>query len=319
MRVTLIIIILSFFVACQREQPASSSKTYILQTDWFAQPEYAGFYQALALGYYEEAGIKIEIQEGGPNTGPLNRLLTGRAHFMNARSESAIVSVARGLPVRFVGVTLQHNPEAVLSHAEQAITDFRQLDGKSIMADLSAPWIRYIQHKYDISINLLPHNFGISHYLSDQSFVMACFLTNEPYFVRQQGANPSVLPVWESGFDSYRGILVHQELVDAEPEMVKKFVEATHRGWYSYLYEDPSPAHDLIAQRNPNMTPEFMDFIFRQIQEYGLVDGRPRAAENIGAFNESRMREQIEILKNIELIGNKIEFDDVFSMVTQVD
>jgi NitT/TauT family transport system substrate-binding protein len=285
------------------------------QSDWFAQPEYAGFYQALATGLYRKYGLDVTIVEGGPNADPLKRLLLKRCDFMNIRSDNAIVAYSRGMPIRFVGVTMQHNPQGILSHAENPITDFKQLDGKRVMVDVGAPWIEFIEKKFNITIIRMPHNFGFSHYLNDQSFIMQCFVTNEPYYVRKHGANPVVLPMWKSGFDVYRGILVQADFMEKNPEVVNAFVSATQEAWHDYLYGDPTPAHKLIAERNSQMTPDFMEFIRKSMIEYGIVDGQPNDPENIGKMDPIRLQEHIEVLFDLKVIEKKFEFSEVFPIL----
>ncbi|MDD4349025.1 MAG: ABC transporter substrate-binding protein [Opitutales bacterium] len=285
----------------------------VLQTDWFAQPEYAGFYQALAAGIYEAHGLKVTILEGGPNADPMKRLALKRAHFINARSDDAIVAVARGMPVRFVGVTLQHNPQAILSHEANAIRRFEDLDGKRIMVDVGAPWIRYLEKKYGIEMQLMPHNFGLNHFLSNPDFVMQCFLTNEPYYVRQKGAVPHVLPMWESGFDAYRGIIVHEDFLKSYPDVVRRFVQATHEGWHSYLYGDYHPAHRLIAERNPMMTDDFMEYIRKSLFQWGIVSGEGNDPSVIGSVDNERLSQQIEILHELGVIEKKVDLASVFA------
>lgn len=305
--------------ACERRPEATPSKpgevprvSLVFQSDWFAQPEYAGFYQALATGRYADYGLDVTILEGGPNADPTKRLLLKRCDLMNIRADDAIVAHARGMPVRFIGVTMQHNPQGILSHAEHAITDFRQLDGRRVMVDVGAPWIDYIESKYDIQLIRMPHNFGLSHFLNDPKFIMQCFVTNEAYFVRQKGANPHVLPIWESGLDTYRGILVHAETWETKRPALEAFVRATQEAWHEYLYEDPAPAHDLIAQRNERMTPELMEFIRQSMLDYGIVDGKPNHPANIGRLEADKVQSNVDILHQLGVIDKKVDIFELF-------
>jgi NitT/TauT family transport system substrate-binding protein len=303
-------------VSCGRKTPDAGNESGLVpvtfQSDWFAQPEYAGFYQALATGRYAQHGLDVTIVEGGPNADPMKRLLLKRCDFINGRSDDALVSFARGMPLRMVGITMQHNPESILSHAENPITDFRQLDGRRIMTNVAAPWLDYIERRYNIRVVRMPHNFGLSHFLNDQQFIMSCFLTQEPFYVREQGADPVVLPLMESGFDTYRGILAHADTVRDRPEVVRAFVQATHEAWHDYLYGDPSPAHALIASRNPAMTPEFMAFIRQNLLDYGMITGNPSDPANIGKMDEARLKTQIDQLHELGLIEKKFDFREVF-------
>jgi len=322
MRIFTVIISLGFaslLVSCKPDSQTSikdSASTeltpIVFQSDWFAQPEYAGFYQALATGLYKKYGLDVTILEGGPNTDPTKRLLLKRCDVMNIRADDAIVAYARGMPVKFIGVTMQHNPQGILSHEEHAITDFKQLDGKRVMVDVGAPWIDFIEQKYGIRIIRMPHNFGLNHYLNDENFIMQCFVTNEAYFVRQKGAHPHVLPMWESGLDTYRGIMIHADSWEHNRPAMEAFVKATEEAWNDYLYHDPSPAHQLIAQRNEQMTPELMDFIHDSMKEYGIIDGKPNSPRNIGKMDRDFIQANINALYDLKVIDKKFEISELF-------
>jgi NitT/TauT family transport system substrate-binding protein len=242
----------------------------------------------------------------------MKRLLLGRCDLINARADDVMVAFSRGMPLRFAGVTMQHNPQAILSHRAHAITDFRQLDGRRIMVDVSAPWVDFIERRYDIRVQRMPHNFGLSHYLNDERFIMQCFLTNEPYYVEKAGADPVVLPMWESGYDTYRGVVVTDDTWGKRPEAVRAFMAATREAWADYLYGDPSPAHQLIASRNPQMTAEFMDFIRSQLLEHGIIDGRPSSAANIGRLETGRLEVPHQALFELGVIEKKVDFEVLF-------
>ena len=284
----------------------------VFQSDWFAQPEYAGFYQALATGLYEKYGLDVTILEGGPNTDPIKRLLLKRCDAMNTRADDAIVAFTRGMPVKFIGVSMQHNPQGILSHEENAITRFEQLDGRRVMVDLGAPWIEYIEKKFKIQLVQMPHNFGLSPYLNDKDFVMQCFVTNEAYFVKQKGANPHVLPLWESGLDTYRGVMIHTDAWEQKREAFEAFMKATTEAWYDYLYNDPSPAHNLIAERNERMTPELMEFIRNSMIDYGIIDGKPNDPSNIGKMDRTFIQSNMNTLYDLQVIDKKFEISELF-------
>jgi NitT/TauT family transport system substrate-binding protein len=313
------VLTLGFFTGCNRSSTDTGKAgdgegltPLVFQSDWFAQPEYAGFYQALATGLYKKNGLDVTILEGGPNTDPMKRLVVKRCDLMNIRSDDAIVAYARGMPVRFIGVTMQQNPQGILSHGENAITDFRQLDGRRVMVDVAAPWVSFLERKYGIAIERMPHNFGLSHFLNDKTFLMQCFVTNEPYFVRQQGAEPHVLPIWESGLTTYRGILVHADSWEQKRPALEAFVRATHEAWHDYLYGDPAPAHRLIAERNSSMTPELMDFIRNSMLEYGIIDGRPNDPANIGRLERVVVQNNLDLLFDLGVIDKKFDISGLF-------
>src|ERR1017187_2015988 len=106
----------------------------VFQTDWFPQAEHGGFYQALAKGFYREAGLDVEILPGGPGATIKLSVAKGLADFGMYRSDDVIVAAGRGLPLIIVGAVLQHDPEALLVHASSPVKTLQDLNGHSVIA-----------------------------------------------------------------------------------------------------------------------------------------------------------------------------------------
>ena len=303
---------LTLLNGCARNEPETvtkAGKTFtriILQSDWFAQPEHGGFYQALANGYYEEAGLEVEIRQGGPNAMPAAKLIAGQVHFAFGRSYEGILRVARGVPLLMVGAFLQHDPQGIMSHEENPVNSFEDLDGKNIMAMPGMAWIDMLKMKYNIEFGVIPHDFGMERFINDKTFIMQCFVTNEPYYVRRKGAHPKTLLISSSGFDPCHVIYTTQQFARDNPEIVRAFVAASIRGWRDYITGDPSPANKLIAARNPRMTADFMAFVRHALIENKLVAGYPERGEYIGLFSPARMEEQMQDLLSVDLLDKPL-------------
>jgi NitT/TauT family transport system substrate-binding protein len=283
--------------------PEDAPFEIILQTDWFPQPEHGGFYQALANGYYEEAGLKVTILPGGPNAMSTQKVLKGRAHFAMNRADTIHSLVVRDVPVVMVMATLQHDPQALMLHASNPIDSLGELDGQQVMAIPGLAWIRWIEATYGIELEIIPHDFGMERFINDPDFIQQCLLTNEPFYVRQAGVEPNVLPLRESGFDPYHGIYCLKEFAESHPEEVRRFVQASVKGWRDFILNDPSPAFQLIAARNPKMTPEFMAFSHRTLQEMKLVTGSAPDGEAVGTLDPTRLDSMVAELQRLGLVG----------------
>lgn len=270
-------------------EPSAPPDSIVLQTDWFPQPEHGGFYQALAKGYYSEAGIEVTILPGGPNSMGVQKVLRGRAHFAMHRADAVYTLHQREVPVVMVMATLQHDPQAILLHAQNPIDSLAELDGTSLMAIPGLPWIDWLKAYYGIDFHIIPHDFGMERFLNDPSFIMQCLLTNEPYVVRQAGVEPKLLPLRESGFDPYHGIYCLRSFAAEQPGLVRRFVQASRRGWRDFIHGDPRPAFDLIAERNSRMTPEFMRFSYRQLKDRQLVTGKDSSEDQTGHLDPQRL------------------------------
>ncbi len=289
-----ILIILLLTLGCGRNdelQPEDSAlKKVVLQTDWFAQPEHGGFYQALAKGFYREAGLSVEILQGGPNAMSTQKVIRGSAQFAMNRADAVCKMVSRNIDVKMVMSTLQHDPQGILLHDSNPVRSLKDLDGKQVMAIPGLSWIRWIEAKYGIQLEIVPHDFGLQRFLNDESFIQQCLLTNEPFYAQLAGAQPRVLRLRESGFDPYHGIYCLSSLLEDDPDLVRRFVHASIRGWKDFILNDPQPALDMIAARNPRMSQEFMNFCYQSMRSEELVTGEEPSGDQVGTMDPSRMR-----------------------------
>lgn len=293
-----------FFTSCtpSKPSPEDAAVDIILQTDWFPQPEHGGFYQALAKGYYEQAGLEVTILPGGPNAMSTQKVLKGRAHFAMNRADTIHSLSVRDVPIVMVMATLQHDPQALMLHAENPIDTFEELDGQQVMAIPGLAWIRWIEATYEIELEIIPHDFGMERFINDPAFIQQCLLTNEPYYVRQAGVEPKVLPLRESGFDPYHGIYCLKAFADSHPETVERFVEASMKGWRDFILNDPTPAFELIAGRNPKMTPQFMAYSYRTLKAMNLVTGGEPDGRQVGMLEPARMEAMVRELRRLGLV-----------------
>jgi len=291
---------------CARKEavvsPATGLRKVVLQTDWFPQAEHGGFYQALAKGYYREAGLDVEILPGGPGATIKLSVAKGIADFGLYRSDDVIVAASRGLPLVMVGAVLQHDPEALLVHDESPVRSLRDLQGRSVIAPPSMTWIPYVKKKYGIEFDLRPLNYGLAVFFADQDAIQQCMMTSEPYFAEQRGVRVRTVPLAGSGYDPYHTIMCRRELVRTSPEVVRAFVAASIRGWRDYLEGDPAPAHALIRQRNPQMSTGQLAYSRNALIVHALVSGDPARGERIGQISVARIQQQIDVLTEVKIL-----------------
>ncbi|MGC9450740.1 MAG: ABC transporter substrate-binding protein [Oceanipulchritudo sp.] len=293
-------------VGCGRAGPGEQTGTLpdrvVLQTDWFPQPEHGGFYQALARGFYEEAGLEVEILPGGPNAMSTQKVLRGTAHFAMNRADMVFSLASRGVPVRMVMSTLQHDPQAVMLHAENPVNRLEDLDGATVMAVPGLTWIKWLEARYSIRLKIIPHDFGIERFLNDPGFIQQCLVTNEPFYVRQAGVEAKVLPLRESGFDPYHGIYCLDSFAEANPDVVRRFVHASIRGWRDYILNDPAPALRMISALNPKMSPGFMEFSHGALRSENLVTGEDPTGARVGRLEPARLEALAREMKSLGLV-----------------
>jgi NitT/TauT family transport system substrate-binding protein len=295
--------------------PAGPALTPVsLQADWYAEAEEGGNYQALARGFYREAGLDVNILNGGPGGFPFQKVASGNADFALGRSDDVILAVSRGhLPLVIVCAYMERDPMSVLVHEGSPVRDFPDLAGRYMMADPTSAWISYLKAKYRMDFGIIPLNYGLGQFMADPNFIVQGFATSEPYYIRQKGGNSRTLLIADSGYNPYRVIYANAGFVREHPAAVRAFVAATLRGWADFLGGDPAPAEKLILERNEAMTDDFMKFSMGALKENHFVSGDPARGERLGLITRRRMQEQVDLFVRLKIIDAPLPLDQFVS------
>ncbi len=286
-----------------------------LQTDWYAQPEHGGHYQALATGLYEDAGLDVDILEGGPNALPLQRVAGSRVEFGFSRADDVITAIDRGMPLVMVAAYLQHDPQALMLHAGDPAESWSDLDGRRVMAMPGSAWIDYLEHTHGIELEIVSLDYGLGRFLADPEMIQQCFVSNQPFHARREGAEVETWLIADSGYDPPHVVFTHRDFLENHPETVAVFVEASIRGWEDYLDNDPAPADSLILGRNAQMSPEFIAFAREILTKRHLVTGDPEEGAEIGRLDPGRMATLLADMRKIGLIESDLTVDEVMADV----
>ncbi|MEI7800461.1 MAG: myristoyl transferase [Opitutaceae bacterium] len=294
--------------------PASASSALVkvrFQTDWFPQPEHGGYYQALAKGYYAAEGLDVEILPGGPNAQVMSSVAVGRADLGMTNGDDVIVAVARGVPIKMVAAEMQRDAQGILFHAEHPIRSLQDLQGKTVMAGAGSTWIEVVRQKLGVKFNLIPLVGDLARFVNNPEFVQQCFVTNEPYFVGQRGVPVGALLIANDTYEPYRVMFAGQAFLALHPEVVAKFVRASLRGWIDYLTGDPAPANKLLAAKRSDLTPEFMAYSIKAMNDYQLVLGNAAKGERAGLLTAARLTKQIALLQEIGVLDKPVAVNEV--------
>src|SRR4051812_31757720 len=312
-----LILILGLAVAlagCSKKADTAAAPGLVkirFQTDWFPQPEHGGYYQALAKGYYAAEGLDVEILPGGPNAQVMAGVATGRADLGMTNGDDVIVAVARGVPVKMVGAEMQRDAQGILFHSEHPLRSLTDLEGKTLMAGAGSTWIQVVQKKMGVKFNLLPLVGDLARFMNDKNFVQQCFVTNEPFFARQRGADVGALLIASDSYEPYRVMFTSQKFLAEHPEVVAKFVRASVKGWVDYLTGDPTPANQLLVAKRSDLSPEFMAYSIKAMNDYKLVAGDPAKGEFTGQLTPARLQKQINLLQEVGVLDKPVKVEDV--------
>jgi len=303
---------------CSREKPAAGAgpqpTPVVLQTNWYAEAEHGGYYEALAKGYFRDENLDVRIVQGGPGAYPVQRVVTGQVQFALARSDDLMMAAQQKFPVLIVSAQLEHDPQVIIVHSESAVNGFRDLDGKSIMAEPGSAWISYLEQKYSIHINTIPENYEIAQFLADKNFIQQGFLTSEPFVFDQLKVPTRSMLISDSGYDPYRVLFCSRDFAHSHPDVVRGFVRASIRGWQDCLRSDPSPGDRLITRDHPETTPAILAYSWARLKSAHIVDGDAAKGERIGLITRRRLEAQIAILHQLGLLSGDIGVDEFASL-----
>lgn len=290
-----------------------------LQMDWYPQAEHGGFYQALAKGFYAESGLDVEILPGGPGAFIAQKLATGRVDVAIGRSDDVFTAVEQGLPLVIIGVFMQRDPLCLLLHEDDPVRDFSGLDGRAVMAHPGAAWVRHVEARHGISINLVPMNYGLARFLADPSFIQQGYVTNEAFVARRAGARVRTLLIADSGNESLRVITTHRAFLRENLPALRTLVAQSLRGWDDFMHGDPTPARALIRARNERLDDEIFTHAREAMRTHRLVDGDPARGEAPGRMSRARLQRQLDQLRELKLLRPDFVLEDAVSFAAQPD
>jgi NitT/TauT family transport system substrate-binding protein len=265
-------------------------------TNWKAQAEHGGYYQAVATGIYKKYDLDVTIRMGGPQINHPQLLASGVIDFnMGSNCFSALNYVKNNIPMVCVGTVFQKDPQVLIAHAGQGNDSLSAMRGKPIMISpvARAGYWQFLRVKYGYTDDQIrTYTFNMAPFLADQSAIQQGFVTSEPYKIERAGAKIVVHLLADAGYSSYATTIeTSWKLVNDKPEVVQRFVNATIEGWYSYLYGDPTPAHALIKKDNPEMTDDQIAYSLGAIKRHGLVDSGDADKLGIGAMSSARWKD----------------------------
>jgi NitT/TauT family transport system substrate-binding protein len=262
--------------------------------DWVAEPEYGGYYEAIAEGIYQKYGLDVTIVQGGPQVNTAQLLVLGKVNFdITSNAFLALNFAQQNIPFTVVAAGFQKDPDALIAHPGQGNDSFEELRGKpiAVSTDTRASWWLYLQNKYGYSDSQIrSYGFSLTPFFTNKQDVQEAYVTDEPYLVHQAtGEWPVVMALPDSGFNGYASLIATSDkLMKDNPALVQRFINASAEGWYDYLYKDPKPAFAAIKAANPDMTDGLIQYGYDQLKTRGIVDSGDTKTLGIYAMTDAR-------------------------------
>ena len=280
---------------------AAAADKVTLATNWLAQPELGGFYQALADGTYAKAGLDVTIKPGGPMVNNRPLLAFGRVDFLiGTNLLQAFDAVKQRIPTKVVAAFFQKDPQCILAHGDGPYRTWNDLKRAPLLMGNSGRQTFFLwmnsAHGFPRA-NLRPYNHSLAPFLNDKTAAMQGYATAEPMCIEEAiGTAPRVFLLADHGWNSYSTVLeTRVELIEERPELVQRFINASVLGWQQYLEGSDSAAADaLIKKENPAMTDGQIEFSRQKMRELGLIESGEALEQGVGVMNIQRVREFYE-------------------------
>ncbi len=309
--------------ACSKPAgPAAGSGPTAIRfaTDWRAEAEQGGYYEALANGEYEKRGLKVTIVPGGPGVN-VPQLVASGAVEMGVGSNSFIVMnlAAEHVPVKAVAAFMQKDPQVLIAHPDAGIKSLADMKGHPILlsdASVTAFWV-WLKAKYGFTNDQVrKYTFNNAPFLADKRLVQQGYLTSEPYTLEKEAhLKPAVFLLADEGYPGYAGlVLASDRLLTANPAVIKAFVAATAAGWQSYLHGDPAPGDALILKDNPEMTADVLAQAREKMRTYGIIDSGDAAKSGLGAMTDERWSEFFKMASDKGVFPRTMDYKAAYAL-----
>lgn len=235
-------------LASEPSQSTPPLDAVTLQLKWKHQFQFAGYYAAIAQGFYREVGLEVSMVESDDHVEPVRAVLDGHAHFGIGASELVVLRT-QGAPVVVLASIFQHSSLVLLAKQNGEIRHIHDLVGKRVMLEPhSNELLAYLKDEGITADQLIlyPHVSNPLPLINGEVDAMSAYITDEPYLLEERGINYHIFSPRSGGIDFYGDTLfTTEQQIARHPERVRSFLKATLRGW-TYAFTHVDEIVDLI-------------------------------------------------------------------------
>jgi NitT/TauT family transport system substrate-binding protein len=294
---------------------AHAADKVVFLTNWYAEAEHGGFYQALAEGIYRKHGLDVTIRMGGPQVNVYQLLLAGQADLIMGYDIATLNAVDQGLPLVTVAATFQRDPAVMIAHPD--VKDLADLKTRTLLIGQASettfwPWLKA---KYGFTdAQKRPYSFSVQQFLADKDVAQQGYATSEPYSIEKAGVKPKVFLLASYGYPPYaETIVATDKTVAQKPDVIRRFIEASALGWKSYL-ANPAPGNALIKRDNPQIEDDLLAFSVAKMKEFGLVTGRDAAKQGILTMTDARWKATYDFMLHAGLVRHPFDYHKAYTL-----
>ncbi len=319
LRLAAVAVLAALAAACSpaagKKQTGVDTETQIrFATDWRAQAEQGGFYQALATGEYAKRGLDVTIVQGGPGVNVPQLLASGAVEMGMGSNSFIVLNLAQEkVPVKAVAAFMQKDPQVLMAHPDTGVKSIADMKGRPILladASVTAFWV-WLKSKYGFTDDMVrKYTFNNGPFLADRRAIQQGYLSSEPYTLEKEaGLKPAVFLLADEGYPGYAAMaLAPDSLIEANPKAVQAFVQATAAGWNSYLNGDARPGDALILKDNPEMTQDVLDQAREKLRAHQI------AGDGSGKMTDERWAEFFAVASEQGVYPKNLDYKAAYTL-----
>jgi NitT/TauT family transport system substrate-binding protein len=312
--------LLAVLACCASPLVAQTPLTKVVfYTDWKAQAEHGGYYQALALGYYKRAGLDVTIRAGGPQTDNTRLLAAGAIDLaMISNAFQAVTLAHKKADVKMVMAVFQKDPEIIMAHGSGAPPALGAWSTRPMFMDDAFrvsyfPWLKARFGFTDAQVR--PYGFSLAPWLQNKQALQEGYLSSEPFTAQKAGVTAQVLVLADSGFDGYgQMVAATGKIIRSNPQVVRAFVLATQQGWHSYLTGNAAPGNALIRRANPEMSDDLITYGRSQIIARGMILSGDAKVFGVGAMLPQRWQRFVTEMATLGAVPKDVDARSIYDV-----
>ena len=298
---------------------AEAAEKITFGTNWLAQAEHGGYYQAKAEGYYDAAGLDVSIKMGGPQVNTAQLLISGALDFaMISNSFVPINMVKENIPYVTVAAMFQKDPQVLMAHRDLGLKTLADVKGHpvAISTDAMDTYWKFLKVKFAFTDDQIrPYTFDVAPFLVTKTLIQQGYLTNEPFRVKENGIDPQVFLLADYGYASYSELLMcSKKMVQEHPDIVQKFVDASIRGYATFLHGPHAKALALIQKDNPDYTEKAANDGIAAMLENGVLESGSAKTMGIGSMSDERWKEFFDTMVTAGVYSPSLDYKSAYTM-----
>jgi NitT/TauT family transport system substrate-binding protein len=283
-------------------------------TNWFGQSSQGGFFAAAMNGRYQEQGLDMTVDQGGPQVAGVPLVAAGKYTFAMTSTDQVLLARAEGAPLVMVFGTFQRNPQGLMFHASNPVSDFPELNGRKVFVSGAGTFWQYLKAKYNLNeVEQMQYNGQNALFLADEASVSQCFVTSEPVILKIQGYDIGALVNADSGFNPYQNAMVcTEQTIKDHPDLVQAYVTASLAGWMDYM-SDPQPTLQFIKDnyaKELNLDTEPLTFASEKAGFITGANGYDPA--QLGLITDDRFKDVYEQIRGINMLKQDLDYKGGF-------